>query len=97
MAEENGTQKVEADFTGPTGFGLKLRGVTFDQLVKLLKGIAVFGLLGYVVWMFHDDHKEIADTMGIMTYVISLPQASREALNLNMPAALQDRMRKGKQ
>jgi len=92
MAEET-KEKSDIDFQmGPTtGLRMLLKNVTFDQIVKYTKGVAIFGLLAWAIWVFHEDHSKLGDTMQVMTYVISLPQEQRVALKLNMPDSLRHR------
>jgi len=97
MAEEQ-QQKSDLDFAfGPTqGLRVNLKNVTYEQIVKYTKGVALFGLLAWAVWIFHDDHKNLGDTMQVMTYVISLPQEQRGALKLTMPDSLREKVAKTK-
>ena len=72
-------------------FGAEVN-VTGRDVIPILRFIAFCGAVGYVLYTFHVDHKEIAQTMKEMTYIVSLPQDARSNLRLDMPESLREKV-----
>jgi hypothetical protein len=79
-----------------SGLGLKLRATGKDVKAPTLLILLVLGLT-YAGWKHHDatesNYRLMLEQMAEMTYVLSLPQAERDKLNLAMPESLRRRMR----
>ncbi len=82
---------------GPGGWGITARGA--QTILALLAIVLIF--LGY---LHHQDahvsfvdaqaqHQRIEDKFNEMIYVLALPQADREKLNLSMPDSLRAKTR----
>jgi hypothetical protein len=79
------------EVTSPTGWKAAVKGRDLMFVILLLSACA----LGYA---HHDasraDLREVKDKFEEMIYVLSLPQAEREKLNLTMPDSLRVKMRR---
>lgn len=83
------------------GFKAKVPGA----LVKLLNGSgAVVVLLVCLIagGVYHHDqtmmtNKQVLEALDANTYVLSLPQAERERLNIAMPDSLRRKIRQGRE
>ena len=88
MADDNGDSQ--------DGFTLKAFGAEMNirgkDVFPILRFVAVCGGIGYVLYSFHIDHKEIAKTMSEMTYIVSLPPDARGNLRLDMPESLREKI-----
>ena len=89
MAEATEEQPQEGVELKAFGISLNVRG---KDILPILKFIALWSVIGYVLYSFHGDHKEIAQTMREMTYIVSLPPDSRGHLNLDMPESLRQKI-----
>ena len=72
-------------------FGISLN-VKGKDILPILKFFAIWSVVGYMVYSFHADHNEIAQTMREMTYIVSLPPDSRGNLRLDMPESLREKV-----
>jgi hypothetical protein len=79
----------------PGGFSLKARGKETPLWVLI---IALVGALGFGGWTHagktSEEHAEIKRGFDEVSYLLSLPQAEREKLNLNMPESLRSKTRR---
>jgi len=101
IAGMQGQSDLEVSASAANGIRLNLKNVSYAQIKEILKGIvavAVIGCLFYLIYdafkTFHEDHKQLGETMSVMTYVISLPQDERTSLRLNMPDSLRKKLGK---
>lgn len=78
------------------GFGIEAMANGKQATIILLAAACAVGLV-YAGLKFADkmtdDHREVRDAMAEMTYVLSLPTAERERLNLAMPESLRRKTR----
>lgn len=97
-------EKEEKRVTGikiPTPWGVfEVRGL--GTILSLT--LAALVLIGNWVWDGKAEHGKIVaavesveNTMAEQTYVLTLPQQQREALNLSMPHTLRNKIRRNEQ
>lgn len=90
MAEATGEQQDGVELKA-FGASLNIKG---KDVIPILRFLAVWSVVGYVAYSFHADHKEIAETMREMTYIVSLPPDARGNIRLDIPDSLQKKMAK---
>lgn len=81
----------------PGGFSLKAKGKDTPLWVLI---IALIGAIAVGGWKTaertSDEHAEIKRGFDEVSYLLSLPQAEREKLNLNMPESLRSKTRRAR-
>jgi len=87
--------------TLPGGFSFGIEG---QNIIKLLLIMVGFAFLGYLIWQVGEqmkssnkqaaeEHKQLADGIAEMVYVISLQPEERKRLGLTMPRSLRNKSR----
>ena len=102
MATEDDQQPNKDDAFSLAGMGWKASARGPGTMIALLICICFAGLV-FMGYLHHQNqqsaiqdglsqHQKIEDKFNEMIYVLSLPQADREKLNLSMPASLREKV-----